>query len=136
MEYCCLPSGLVLLPYTLLSLMPWKPKPSRSLQSPAMKPSRRGYDFPIADRSVVYLASSTSFLFLHPLSSPWFVSTINPLLVKLSKSRITAHLHSFAPLFFFLSVEPTSTFPSISFLPPNLQDSCSPPSQIILHPKP
>ena len=57
-------------------------------------------------------------------------STINPLLVKLPKSRITVHLHSFVPLFFssFLCstpVESNSTSSSIPF-PPGLQDSFSP----------
>ena len=39
-------------------------------------------------------------------------------------------------LFFFPPVESTSTSSSISSFPPGLQDICSLPSQVILHPKP
>jgi len=48
---------------------------------------------------------------------------------------ISTHLHSFVPLF-FPPVESTSTFFSIIFFPPGLQDSFSPPSQIIPNAKP
>ena len=94
--------------------MPYKPKPATSSESLTLKSSLWAYHFPISDRSVVSLSSTTSFLVLHSLLFMCFVhpspnpqiysgytqSTINPLLVKLPKSRITAHLHSFVPLFF------------------------------------
>ena len=87
-------------------------------------------------------ATSLNILKKH-IIRPWnfylvftFLRCINSLLVKLPKSRIIAHLHSFRPLFFFTPVDSASTFSSISFFPPGLQDSCSPPSQIIPHPKP
>ena len=97
------------LPHILLSLMPWKPRPLRSLEFSALKLSPWAYYFAIADRSVVSL-------FYHFLSSPatsalscfqtpsqvsaWHTrSTINPLMIKLPKSRITVYLHSFIPLF-------------------------------------
>ena len=86
------------------------------------------------------LSFTASFLVLHPL--PFLCSVpppqvcrfaSNPLLVKLPKSRIIAHLHLFVPLF-FLPVERSSA--SLSFFLPALQDGCSPPSQIITHPQP
>ena len=49
------PSGLTPLPQILLRLTPWKPRPSRLLESPAMKLSQWAYHFAIADRSVVSL---------------------------------------------------------------------------------
>ena len=73
-----------------------------------MKLSLWAYHFTITDRLVVSHSSTTSCLVLHPLLFPYSVSpqvsagytrsTINPLLVKLPKSRITAHLHSFVCL--------------------------------------
>ena len=62
-------------------------------------------------------------------------SASNPLLVKLPKSRMTAHLHSFIPLF-SPPLEQTPTLSSIQLFPPRLQNSCSPPSLIYPHPKP
>ena len=59
-------------------------------------------------------------------------SASNPLLVKLPKSRITAHFHSS----FFLSLEQTPTLSSIPLFPPSLQTSCSPPPLIFPHSKP
>ena len=60
-------------------------------------------------RSVVFLSSNVSSPVSHPLLCLRYVpphfsagcsrSASNPLLVKLTKSRITAHLHSFIPLF-------------------------------------
>ena len=76
-----------------------------------MKLSLWACHFAIAKRSVVFLSSTASFLVLHPLLFLCFVptpyqvsiwhtrSTINPLLVKLPKSMITAHSHSFVPVF-------------------------------------
>ena len=78
------------------------------------------------------LAPSALSVLCHPQVSAGCIRSINPLLVKLPKSRITAHLHPLVPLY-SPSVEPTSTFSSISFFPPDLQASCSLPSQIIRH---
>ncbi len=62
-------------------------------------------------------------------------STINPILVKQPKSRSTVpSTHSL--LFFFPSVEPTSTLSSISFFLWGIQDRCSPLSQIVHNSKP
>ena len=104
-----LPSGLAPLPHIFLSLMPWKPRLSRSLESLAMKLSLWAYRFAITDRLVISLPSSVSFLVLHALPSLWSVtpqvsagriwSTSNPFWVKMPKSRTTSHLHSFIPLF-------------------------------------
>uniref|UniRef100_A0A8C4NKP2 NACHT domain-containing protein n=1 Tax=Eptatretus burgeri TaxID=7764 RepID=A0A8C4NKP2_EPTBU len=47
-----------------LSLMPWKLKLLRSMESPVMKMSLWVYHFTIADRLVVFLSSTTSFLVL------------------------------------------------------------------------
>ena len=68
------------------------------------------YHFTIADRSVVsffyYLISGVAASVLSVICSPTQVSaghtrsTINSLLVKLLESGISAHLHSFVPLFF------------------------------------
>ena len=93
-----------------------------------MKRSQWTHHFNIADRSVVSLSSIASSLFLHSLPCPrsdptqtpphfsagctWFTS--NPLSGETQKSRITAHLHAFVPVF-FPPVESTSTFSSISF---------------------
>ena len=85
-----LPSGLALLPRVLLSLTPWKPRPSRLLESPVMKLSLWVYHYAIADRSVVSLSSTAFFLVLHPLLFPCFVS---PRFLQDTESRITAHLH-------------------------------------------
>ena len=50
-----LPSGLTPLPHILLSLMPWKTRPLRLLESPTMKLSLWANHFTIADKSVVSL---------------------------------------------------------------------------------
>uniref|UniRef100_UPI00358E4A1A gephyrin n=1 Tax=Myxine glutinosa TaxID=7769 RepID=UPI00358E4A1A len=55
-------------------------------------------------------------------------SASNPLLVKLPKSRLTAHFHSFIPLS-SPPVVSTSSVCSVSFFPSKLQDSSSPPPQ-------
>ena len=75
-----LPSGLILfshllspLPHILLSLMPGKPKLSRLLESPTLTLSLWVHHFTFADRSVVFLSSTASFLVLHPLFFPCFV---------------------------------------------------------------
>ena len=48
MEYCSpLCAGSPAFPSTLLSLMPWKQSPSRSLESPMMRMSLWVYYFPI-----------------------------------------------------------------------------------------
>ena len=61
-----------------------------------LKLSLWAYHFPIADRLVLSLSSTTSFFILHPQLFPRFVSQIsaedkcstnNPFLVKLPKSR-------------------------------------------------
>ena len=93
---------------SLQNFTPWKQSLSRSLESLAMKLSLWTYHFAIANRSVVSLSSSASFLVSHHLPSPCSIlnkcsvghmrSTSNPYLVKLLKSRTTAHLHSFIPL--------------------------------------
>uniref|UniRef100_A0A8C4PZH3 N-acetylglucosaminyl-proteoglycan 4-beta-glucuronosyltransferase n=1 Tax=Eptatretus burgeri TaxID=7764 RepID=A0A8C4PZH3_EPTBU len=81
------------------------------------------------------------FLVLHPLPSPCSALSTpkylqdacgppgSPILEKLMKSRkpLLTSTHLFL---FFPPVEPPSTLSSISFLPPGLQDICSPPSQI------
>ena len=72
-------------------------------------------------------------------------STSNPFLVKLPKSRITAHLHSFIPLFPHLSNKLPHSFQShsslqvfkklfttISYLPPSKTSIFSTP---LIHPK-
>ena len=61
-------------------------------------------------------------------------SASNPLLVKLPKSRITAHLHFHSS--FFLHMEQTPTLSSIPLFRPDPQNSCSSPSLIFPHPKP
>ena len=61
-------------------------------------------------------------------------SASNPILIKLPKSRITAHLHSFSPLFPHLwNKLPHSSIP---LFPRALQNSCSPPPLIFPNPKP
>ena len=97
------------LPHILLNLTPWKPRPSKLLESPMMKMNLWVYHFTITDRSVVSLCllpppfwscTFCSFYALYSEVSAGFTwSTINLLLVKLPKSKITAHLHSFVPLF-------------------------------------
>ena len=74
----------------------------------------------------------------HHISAGRSRSANNPLLVKLPESRITAHLHSFIPLFSpaFGTNSETPTHCSIPFFPPGLQNSCSPPPLIFPHPKP
>ena len=69
------------------------------------------------------------------ISAGCYRSASNRLLVKLPKSRITAHLHSFIPLF-FLPLEQTPSLYSIPFFPPGLQNSCSPPPLVIPHSHP
>ena len=59
-----LSSGLAHLPHIFI---PWKPRPSRLLGSPAMKLSLSTYHRHITDRSVVVLSSTPYFLVLHPL---------------------------------------------------------------------
>ena len=70
----------------------------------------------------------------HHISAGRSMSANNPLLLKLPKSRITAHLHSFIPLFSRLWNKLPDC--SIPFFPPGLQSSCSPPPLIIPHPNP
>ena len=87
------------------SLTPWRPRPSILLSSPAMKLSLYGpITFPITDRLVVSLFSSTSFLVLHPPPFPCFV----PL-----------------PRFLGGACGPLSTPSDES---PKIQNHCSPPS--------
>ena len=101
-----LPSGLALLPHTLLSLMAWKPRPSKSLESPTMKLRRWAYHFAmLTGRWSLCLLPHPSWpctlCRLHALSSQvsarltW--STIYPLLVKLIKPSNTTHRHSLIP---------------------------------------
>ena len=85
-----------------------------------MKLSLWAYHFHIADRSVVPLSFAASLLVLHPLSLPCsapapprcMMSASNPLLVKLQKSRLTAHPHSGIPPPLPQPVEPTSSVSS------------------------
>ena len=136
---------------TLLSLTPWKLNPSRLLESPVMKQSLSAYHFHIADRSVASvfyrhlsdIASSALSEFYQPyrtlqpppqLPQVYAVHTrsaSNPLLLKLPKYRIMAHLHSLISMF-FPPVEPTYSVSSISSFPPGLQDNSSLPSQVPL----
>ena len=79
------------------------------MRSPAMKLSVSACSSDITDRLVASLHSTTSVLVLQPLSSigdvpPRFLQGIHSLSVTffwfiLPKSRLTAHLHSIAPLF-------------------------------------
>ena len=84
-----------------------EPRPSRSLESRVMKLSLWACHFAITQRLVVSLSSSASFCSLAPSA----LSMLRPLrflqgaqgppdslVVKLPKSRITAH-HSFVPIF-------------------------------------
>ena len=97
-----------------------------------------------ADRSMVFvfhplfsdsLAPALSVLCPLNITAERSWSTSNPLLVKLPKSRITVHLHSFIPLF-SPPLEQTPTHSSIPLFPPGFQNSCSPTSLIFPHPKP
>ena len=104
-----LSSGMVPLPHTLVTLTPWKPRPSKSSESPAMKLSRWSYHFAITDRSMGYSVffhhlsglepSALSMLCLPQVSAQQTWSISNPFRVKLPKSRITAPLYSFVPIF-------------------------------------
>ena len=104
-----LPSGLTPVSHVLFNLMLWKQRPSISLESLAMKPSLWAYHFAIANRSVVSLCllpphvwtcTLCPFCALSPqVAAGRTRSTRNPVPVKLPKSRITAYLHSFVPLF-------------------------------------
>ena len=90
----------------------------------------------VIDVSVFYCLSGLTPLLCLPSVLPIFPQDAQsppakPLLVKLPKSRITAHLHS--PLL-FLPLEQTPTLSSIPFFPTGLQNSCSPPLIIVPHP--
>uniref|UniRef100_A0A8C4Q8G2 Ephrin-A5a n=1 Tax=Eptatretus burgeri TaxID=7764 RepID=A0A8C4Q8G2_EPTBU len=98
------------------------------------------YHFPIADRFyhlLSDLASSVlSMVCPHPqgFCRAHMISLQTP-----SGESLKIQDHSSPPLIcssLFLPVESTSTFSSISFFPSRLQDSRSPPSEIITHPKP
>ena len=99
----------MLLPLTFLSFTLWKPRHFGSLVFPAMKLSLWASHSLTAGWSVVFLSSTVSSpasppsalsaICLHQISTGHSRSANNPLLVKPPKSRITAHLHSFIPLF-------------------------------------
>ena len=85
----------------------------------------------------IFHEEDTSYL-RHPEKNTNFCSKkyTNQLL---SGETTEMQYHRWTPLIcpsFSLPVEPTSMFSSISFVPPGLQDSSSPPSQIIPNTKP
>ena len=122
-----LSSGLVPLPHTLLSNDIVETKAFKIIGISHDEAETMVYHFAIADRSVASLSSSFSFLVLHPLPSlsaliPRWVSagctwsTRKSLLMKLPKSRTTAHLHSFVALFPHLWNKLQHSLPSHSSL--------------------
>uniref|UniRef100_A0A8C4N7R5 Peroxisomal trans-2-enoyl-CoA reductase n=1 Tax=Eptatretus burgeri TaxID=7764 RepID=A0A8C4N7R5_EPTBU len=113
-RYClyiltALPSGLVILPPTFFGFTLQKPRHFRSLASPTMRLSLWA-SYSLYHRQVGGLCLLPSPLQSHPspllsaicphhISAGRSRSANNPLLVKLPKSRIATHLHSFVPLF-------------------------------------
>ena len=134
----------MLLPLTFLGFTLWKPRHFGSLVSPAMRPSlwaSHSHRRLVGGLSVFYrflsglVPPALSAICPHHISAGCSSSANNPFLVKLPKSRIPAHLHTFILLFSCLWNKLPHSLQSHSSLQA-FKSSCSPPPLITPHPNP